>query len=161
MWWEMPEPDAWNFPSYGADGVFRIREDLGGAAALLRGIRRVQSTGRRVQLYVSADIMHRGSSLFNTTWPASRWAQWWGIDGPDQKNGNGGTAYGWNATYICHALKEWQETVAGAVARTLAATGCDGVRLDGIGNFHHEPCFNAAHKHDDHDGHEFAIHGVR
>jgi hypothetical protein len=147
MWWEMPEPDAWAFPSFGADGIFRIREDLGGAVALAEGIRRVQATGRRVQLYVSGDIAHRGSSLFNETWPASRWAQWWGANGPDQANPNDGDGYKWNATYMCHALPSWQEVVAGAVARTITATNCDGVRLDGLGNFHHAPCLNPAHAH--------------
>ena len=89
------------------------------------GIKKVQATGRRVQLYVSADIAHRGSAIFNPSWPASRWAQWWGM-GPgqrgQQRNLHGGTGFQQNATYICHALEAWQQTVADAVARTVAAT---------------------------------------
>jgi hypothetical protein len=90
------------------------------------GIKKVQATGRRVQLYVSADIAHRGSALFNASWPASRWAQWWGTEPGQrgrQENLHGGTGFQQNATYICHALQAWQETVAGAVARTVADTG--------------------------------------
>ena len=90
------------------------------------GIKKVQASGRRVQLYVSADIAHRGSALFNASWPASRWAQWWGT-GPGQRgrqdNLHGGTGFQQNATYICHALQAWQETVARVVARTVADTG--------------------------------------
>jgi len=89
MWWEMPEPGSYG--AYSADGIFQIRDDLGGAEALAEGVKKVQATGRKVQLYVSADIAHRGSSLFNESWPASRWAQWWGEDGADQMNLNGGT----------------------------------------------------------------------
>lgn len=103
-----------------------MREDLGGVVAMKEGIKKVQATGRRVQLYVSADIAHRGSALFNASWPASRWAQWWGTE-PGQRgrqdNLHGGTGFQQNATYICHALQAWQETVAGAVARTVADTG--------------------------------------
>jgi hypothetical protein len=65
------------------------------------------------------------------------------------------TGFQQNATYICHALQAWQQTVAKAVARTVAATGCDGVRLDGIGNFHHADCMNPAHHH----AHAFTNHG--
>ena len=70
MWWEMPEADAYG--AYSADGVFKIREDMGGALALAEGIRRVRASGRRIQLYLSADIAHRGSPLFNASWSASR-----------------------------------------------------------------------------------------
>ena len=52
MWWEMPEPGAYG--SYRADGIFRVRQDLGGIEALAEGIRRVKAAGRRVQLYISA-----------------------------------------------------------------------------------------------------------
>eukprot|EP00040_Diaphanoeca_grandis_P021494 m.114544 g.114544 ORF g.114544 m.114544 type:complete len:371 (-) comp28360_c2_seq2:976-2088(-) len=120
------------------------------------GVRRVQESGRRVQLYISGDIIHRGSALFNKTWTATTWAQWWSVSGPAQNNKNGGDGYEWNVTYACHAYTPWQQTVAAVVSRTIAATGCDGVRLDGIGNFHHAPCWNPAHDH----AHEFTIHGV-
>ena len=62
MWWEMPEPGSYG--AYSADGIFKIRDDLGGVEALAEGVKKVQATGRKVQLYVSADIAHRGSSLF-------------------------------------------------------------------------------------------------
>ena len=131
-----------------ADGVFAIREDLGGAAALAEGIRRVHATGRKIQLYVSGDIAHSGSRLFNASWPASKWAQWWEASGPHQSNHPAdGPAFHEHASYMCHAFEAWQTAVAEAVARTARLSGCDGFRLDGLGNFHHAPCYNTAHNH--------------
>jgi hypothetical protein len=147
MWWEMPEPDAYG--SYSADGIFKVRDDLGGARALAEGIRRVRAAGRRVQLYISADIVHRGSRLFDSAsgWTSSRWAMWWNKTSVHQDDGNGGGAINQNATYMCHALERWKTTVANAVSRTVRDTSCDGVRLDGITNSNHESCWNPAHSH--------------
>ena len=46
--------------------------------------------------------------------------------------------------------------VADAVARTMNATGADGIRLDGVGNFHLYLCFNPDHRHHD----EYVTHGL-
>ena len=121
--------------------------------ALAEGIRRVQNSGRRVQLYLSADVVHSGSGLFTEQMPASTWAQWWGRDGPDQQ---AGAAASQHAVEMCHAYSAWQRTIADAVERTLNETGADGVRLDGVVNGHLYPCFNPAHDHDN----EFATHGL-
>ena len=72
-------------------GLTELREDLGGAAAMRAGMERIHASGRRLQLYTTGDVVHKGDPLFNSSWPASRWAQWWGRDGPDQLNMNGGS----------------------------------------------------------------------
>ena len=46
------------YGAFGADGIFLPREDLGGAAALQAGVQKIHAMGRRIQLYVSADIVH-------------------------------------------------------------------------------------------------------
>jgi|EP01049_Picozoa_sp_SAG25_P015973 hypothetical protein len=38
-----------------------------------------------------------------------------------------------NASTLCHAFGRWQDQVATFVARVVAQTGVDGVRLDGLG----------------------------
>ena len=139
MWWNVPNA---NYGGYAADGIFTPRADLGGAVALAEGIRRVQNSGRRVQLYLSADVVHSGSGLFTEQMSSSEWAQWWSRDGPGQK---AGAAASQHAVEMCHAYNAWQRTVADAVERTLNETGADGVRLDGVVNGHLYPCFNPAH----------------
>ena len=150
MWWDMPNG---NYGGYAADGLFKPRSDLGGAQALAEGIRRVQASGRRVQLYLSADVVHLGSGLFTKRLTVGQWAQWWDRYGPGQQ----GTAVAAHeAVEMCHAFPLWQRTVADAVSRTMNATGADGIRLDGVGNFHLYQCFNPDHKHHD----EYATHGL-
>ena len=57
MWWGGGS-EAGFYGAFAADRVFLPREDLGGAAALVAGGRKIHAMGRRVQLYVSADIVH-------------------------------------------------------------------------------------------------------
>ena len=87
MWWEgvncrsptgEPLPDwTCGYGAFGADGVFAVRSDLGGIAAMRKGVEKIHKMGRRIQLYVSADIVQiNNSTFFNSSWPWQRWADW-------------------------------------------------------------------------------------
>ena len=47
---------------------------------------------------------------------------------------------------MCPGCEEWQDHLAGVVARLLRETGADGIRLDSLG-FYYLPCYNPAHGH--------------
>ena len=138
MWWS--GSDGASYGAYGADGVFLPRADLGGAAALQAGVRKIHSMRRRIQLYVSADIVHLNSSFFNASWPWQRWADWPSAAGPADP------AADHDATTVCHAFEPWQRNVAQFTARIVELTGADGVRLDGLGG-QSSRCDNPAHRH--------------
>ena len=138
MWWSGCDQGAYG--AYGADGVFLPRADLGGAAALQAGVRKIHAMHRRIQLYVSADIVHLNSSFFNASWPWQRWADWPTRAGPSSP------AADHNASTLCHAFKPWQRNVAAFSARIVELTGADGVRLDGLGG-QHARCTNPSHHH--------------
>ena len=89
---------------------------------------RHDSAGRRIQLYVSADIVQiNNSSFFNESWPWQRWADWQNDEPPAFPSAN------YNASTLCHAFTAWQEAVARFTARVIEQTGVDGVRHDGLG----------------------------
>jgi hypothetical protein len=139
MWWTTCE-DEHTYGAFGADGIFLPREDLGGVAALRAGVAKIHKMGRRVQLYVSADIVHLNSSFFNASWPWERWADWPTSVGPSDPAENH------NASTLCHAFNGWQLRIASFTARIIALTGVDGVRLDGLGGSA-KPCSNPSHHH--------------
>lgn len=141
MWWEGVAGNlSTNYGAFGADGIFLPREDCGGVAALQAGVERVHAMGRRIQLYVSADIVHLHSTFFNSSWPWVKWADWPQVSGPNDPKAN------YNATTLCHAFDAWQRSVAAFTARIVELTGVDGVRLDGLGG-QFSPCYNPAHNH--------------
>ena len=87
MWWEgvdcrtkqgEPQPDwTCGYGAFGADGIFAPRQDLGGIEAMRKGVEKIHKYGRRIQLYVSSDIVQiNNSSFFNSSWPWQRWADW-------------------------------------------------------------------------------------
>lgn len=123
MWWDgVSGALAPNYGAFGADGEFVPRADCGGAAALREGVANVHAMGRRIQLYVSGDIVHLNSTLFNASWPWTRWAKWGtplppSPSVPAKNNG---------AVSVCHAFEAWQEQVAAFVSRVIAETGVDG-----------------------------------
>ncbi len=121
------------------DGDNVIREDLGGAAAMRDGIAGVHRLGLHVTLYVEGFIVHKDSQLA-ATGRARRWSVMHrdgSATGPYSKNG---------FLHMCPGCEEWQDHLAGVVARLLRETGADGIRLDSLG-FYYLPCYNPAHGH--------------
>lgn len=102
---------------------------------------RYDDAGRRVQLYVSADIVNLKSQFFNATWPWQRWADWPSELGPEKPIGPNHTA----AT-MCHAFSDWKHAVAAFTSRIVQLTGVDGVRLDGLVGGP-DTCENPSHHH--------------
>jgi hypothetical protein len=152
MWWEgvecrtkqgEPLPDwTCGYGAFGADGVFQPRQDLGGIEALRKGVEKIHKMNRRIQLYVSSDIVQiNNSTFFNESWPWQRWADWPTAQAPVFPHSN------YNASTLCHAFRAWQEQVALFTSRVIAETGVDGVRLDGLGG-QFAPCENPSHHHE-------------
>lgn len=121
------------------DGENIIREDLGGAEALRDGIEGVHKLGLHAALYVEGYLMHEDCDLARAGL-GERWAVMHkdgSITGPYSEQG---------FYHMCPGCEEWQDHLAGMVARLLRETGADGVRLDSLG-FYYLPCYNPAHGH--------------
>jgi hypothetical protein len=71
----------------------------------------IHKMGRRIQLYVSADIVHLNSTFFNASWPWQQWADWPSTAGPSDPAKNH------NASTLCHAFDAWQEQVSGLLVQ--------------------------------------------
>ena len=146
--------DAWEYAFYGrtsmldddkpytphTDGDNIIREDLGGAKAMREGIAGVHRLGLHSILYVEGYIVHEHSELARSGL-AKRWAVMY-------KDGSLRGSYSTQGFYhMCAGCVEWQDHLAEMVARLLAETDADGVRLDSLG-FYYLPCYNPAHGHE-------------
>ena len=122
------------------DGDNIIREDMGGAEAMREGIAAVHRLGFHATLYVDGYIVHEESEL-GKTGKAAQWAVM-------RKDGTLTGPYTRQGFYhMCPGCVEWQDHLAGMVARLLEETGADAVRLDSLG-FYYLPCYNPAHRHD-------------
>lgn len=133
----MVENDAAYTPH--TDGENVIREDLGGAAAMRDGIAEVHRVGHHAILYVEGFLVY-GKCDLGRSGAAARWAIM-------AKDGSQTGPYTRQDFYhMCPGAVEWQDHLAGMVARLLRETGADGVRLDSLG-FYYRPCYNPEHHH--------------
>jgi len=122
------------------DGDNIIREDMGGAEALRQGIARDHQLGFHSTLYVEGYIVHEDSEMVKSG-NGRRWATMrkdGTVTGPYTKQG---------FYHMCPGCTEWQDHLAGMVARLLRETDADAIRLDSLG-FYYWPCYNPAHHHD-------------
>lgn len=122
------------------DGDNIIREDMGGAEALRQGIARDHQLGLHATLYVEGYIVHEDSELVKSG-NGRRWATMHkdgSVTGPYTKQG---------FYHMCPGSAEWQDHLAGMVARLLRETDADAIRLDSLG-FYYWPCYNPAHHHE-------------
>ena len=125
------------FPHTDGDNV--VREDMGGAEAMREGIAGVHRLGLHATLYVEGYIVHEQSDIAKAG-KAERWAVM-------QKDGSLIGPYTKQGFYhMCPGSIEWQDHLAGMVARLLRETGADAVRLDSLG-FYYLACYNPAHQH--------------
>lgn len=121
------------------DGENIIREDLGGPEALRQGIEDVHKLGFHVTLYIDGYLMHEDCDLARSGL-GERWAVM-------HKDGSIVGPYSSQGFYhMCAGCEEWQNHLAGMVARLLRETGADAVRLDSLG-FYYLPCYNPLHRH--------------
>ncbi len=158
-WHELPKLhlgypiDAWEYAFYcqssatenkegyspHTDGENVIRKDLGGATAMREGIAGVHRLGHHTILYVEGFLMYEDCELARSG-AAARWA---GM----RKDGTQTGPYVKQGFYhMCPGCEEWQDHLAGMVARLLRETNADGVRLDSLG-FYYLPCYNPEHQH--------------
>lgn len=121
------------------DGDNVLRKDLGGAAALRRGVRGVHRLGLHFTFYVEGYIVP-----FDAQIVARRGAGAWAVMNRDGTNLGNYSRNGW--LQMCPGCEEWQEHLARTAARLVRETGADGVRLDSLGTYFF-PCYNPAHRH--------------
>ena len=122
------------------DGWNEIREDLGGMAALRRGVEAVHRMGRRVALYVEGLIVPEDSELFEHIPQARDWVV---VNADGTTNGNYTKQ---RFVHMCPGCVEWQDHLAAMSARLMREAGIDGIRLDSLG-YYFWPCHNPAHHH--------------
>ena len=125
------------YGAYMADGTFEFRHDLGGAAAMREGVKRVHQMGRRVIFYVAGYSVLKDSAIFSN----SNIDDWKLLDTPGHM---------WDIGYpngisVCPGYPPRQKQLAQLCKRILAESGADGIRLDELGTF--VPCHNPAHHH--------------
>lgn len=123
------------------DGLNYIRPDLGGAAALRRGVEAVHQMGRKITLYIEGLIVPQESRLFELIPAAKDWIVH-NIGGD-----NIGPYSKANWFHMCPGSKGWQDHLADMVVRLIRETGIDGIRLDSLGGYHWH-CYNPAHQHE-------------
>ncbi|MCX6623763.1 MAG: DUF6259 domain-containing protein, partial [Acidobacteria bacterium] len=122
------------------DGDNILRDDLGGAPALKKGVAAVHELGYRFAFYIEGYIVHEASELAKSG-KAARWSVM-------HKDGSITGAYTKQGFFhMCPGSTEWQDYLAGAASRLVGETGADGIRLDSLG-FYFLPCYNPAHRHD-------------
>jgi len=121
------------------DGDNVVREDLGGAQAMRKGIAAVHRLGLHATLYIEGYIVHKESELAK-----SGKGQRWSVMHKDGSITGPYTAAGFY--HMCPGCLEWQEHLVHTVGRLLSETGADGIRLDSLG-FYFLPCYNPAHRH--------------
>jgi hypothetical protein len=122
------------------DGENIVREDMGGAEAMREGIAGVHRLGLHATLYIDGYIMHEESDIAKSG-KGKQWAVM-------RKDGTITGPYSRQGFYpMCAGCVEWQDHLAGMVARLLRETGADAIRLDSLG-FYYLPCYNPAHSHE-------------
>ena len=122
------------------DGWNVVRDDLGGAEALRRGIEKVHAMGKLVSLYVEGLIVPRESELFRQRPEALEWR----YTNPDGSHDGCYTYDGFE--HMCCGSEGWVCHLADMCARLMRETGADGIRLDSF-SFYFWPCYNEAHAH--------------
>ena len=127
-----------------ADNV--IREDLGGAPALRRGIRKIHDLGFHLTFYVEGYLCPGDAEIV-----LNRGARNWAVMNRDGSNlgkyTKEGEELGCGILHMCIGCTEWQDHLASTAARLVRETGADGVRLDSLG-FYSFACYNPAHQHE-------------
>ena len=123
------------------DGLNVVRPDLGGAAAMRRGVGGVHRMGRKIILYIEGLIVPQEGKLFELI-PAARD---WVVHNIGGDNIGPYTREGWY--HMCPGSKGWQDHLADMVVRLIQETGIDGIRLDSLGGYHWH-CYNPAHRHE-------------
>ena len=129
-----------------SDGLYDVRQDLGGPEAFQEGSVRVERLGRVVGLYVAMQTC-RYDSPFLKKYPNMKPEDWLLMPTPDTKPPNA------LSFYMCPRYLVWQDHLAATCARLVKETGAKYIRIDEFGHTF-LTCYNPAHHHNDPiDGH--------
>ena len=128
------------------DGLYIIREDLGGAEALRKGVKRLARLGRKLGYYVAMQTVRYDSPFFEK-YPDTKPEDWLLMPTPDKKPPEE------ESFYMCPRYSVWQDHLAATCKRLIEETGAKYIRLDEFGHSF-LTCYNPAHHHNDPiDGH--------
>jgi hypothetical protein len=139
--------------SYGQDGTYHFRHDMGGAPAFREGVKRVHKMGRRVMFYIASISSRKDSDLFKGT----NMKDWLLMEQPGKM---------YDISYpegvsMCFGYKPWQDHLAHVCKRLLWESGADGIRLDEFGT-PNVLCYNPAHQHENpYNGTKWALEFLR
>ena len=134
---ELTPPDKFNIYQYSAwnKGNYVPRSDLGGADALINGIKAVHDQGGKVILYVEPYIIFKYSELGKEI--GEEWAARNNISGELLED------FTWCYT-MCSAYKPWQDYIVEICRRLVEDYGADGIMLDSWGWRWNQSYFNSA-----------------
>jgi len=128
------------------DGLYIIRDDLGGAEAMRKGNERVRQLGRTLGFYVAMQTVRYDSPFFDK-YPGTRPQDWLLMPTPEKKLPEE------ESFYMCPRYSVWQDHLAATCKRLIQETGAKYIRLDEFGHSF-LTCHNPAHNHNDpYDGH--------
>ena len=127
------------------DADNELRQDLGGAPALRRGIRKIHDLGYHFTFYVEGYLCP-GDAEIVLRQGARDWAVMNRVGSNLGAYTGEGEKLGCGLLHMCTGCLEWQEHLAHTAARLVRETGADGVRLDSLG-FYSFACYHPAHNH--------------
>ena len=119
------------------DGIYEFRSDLGGAAAMRRGVAGVERIGRHLGLYIGAKTVRLDSDFFRGRDPRAAMA----METPDATLRPDA-----KSIWMCLSDEAWQDHLAQTCGRLLRESGAQYIRLDELGELF-ETCHNPAHHH--------------
>jgi hypothetical protein len=129
------------------DGVYDIRQDLGGDAAFADGVARTERIGRYVGLYVASQHLRNDSIFFQPPYPGAGTdpKDWLLMETPDAELPPPAEP-GHQSLHACIRNVAWQDHLAATVAKLMRKTGATYVRIDEFGS-NYLVCHNRAHRH--------------
>jgi hypothetical protein len=119
------------------DGIYEFRGDLGGAAAMRRGVAGVERIGRHVGLYIGAKTVRLDSDFLRGRDPRTAMV----METPDATLRPDA-----KSIWMCLSDEAWQDHLARTCGRLLRESGAKYIRLDELGELF-ETCHNPAHHH--------------
>ncbi len=127
------------------DGIYDLREDLGGLPAFAEGVARAEQVGRVVGLYIASKTVRNDSRIFSREFAGTRPEDWLLMETPDAKlpapDKDGQLSF-----WMCPRYGPWQDHLARLCRDLLRQTGARYVRLDELGEAF-VVCHNAKHGH--------------
>lgn len=148
QWWQGVIRNKRYDAYHHTDGVYDVREDLGGVEAFREGVARVEKLGRYVGLYVASQTVRNDSPFFADFFPGTTPQDWLAMPRADTKLPAPDPKDGQQSFYMCTRYAPWQDHLAKTIAQLLRQTGARYVRIDEFAATS-LVCHNPKHRHAD------------